>query len=226
MKVNQTLKLLATVTLLAAALPAHAEEWRGRNPGDRGAAPQRAAVTPAPAPTPAFTQRGLRRAEPPVAASQGRPAFAPGSVGPVVHTRAALPEHRPVYRDYRPAFVPPVIVQRPVVVTRPVYVPAPVYYPEPAPVYYPPSTPAYYPSAANAPAYYPEPVAYPEPAPVYQPEPAPVYYPERDARPNVPGAVGGAVIGGVIGNAVGHGDARGITTAIGALIGGLIGSGL
>jgi hypothetical protein len=208
MKVNHTLKLLATVTLIAAALPAHADEWRGRNMGDRGVAPQRAAV-----PAPAATQRGFRHADAPAVTTRGRPGFTPA---PVVHPRAAFPEHRPVYRDYRPAYTPPVIVHRPVVVTRPVYVPAPVYYPEPAPVYYPPA----------APAYYPEPVAYPEPAPVYQPEPAPVYYPERDARPNVPGAVGGAVIGGIIGSAVGHGDARGATTAIGAIIGGLIGSGL
>jgi hypothetical protein len=141
MKVNKTLKLLASVTLIAAALPAQADGPNGRDRDGRN-----------------------MRGSAPIA----QPVFR--NTAPVTLERPRSYERDRFERPYavqRPIYAPPpVIVQRPVVVTRPVYVERPVYMP--APVYYPAPAPAYYPEPVaypeSAPAYYPE------PAPVYYPE--------------------------------------------------------
>lgn len=132
MKSTKTLTLLATVTLMAAAFPAHADHQRMH--GARNHAPAHAPVAARHAPPPAVAAAPI--------ASQ-RPAFRHVPTQPqhrpvVSHHPAAM--HRAVFMP--PVFVPPVFVHRPMVIERPYYepaidaeAPAPVYAPEPA--YYP-----------------------------------------------------------------------------------------
>lgn len=136
MKSTKTLTLLATVTLIAAAFPAHADHQRMH--GARNHAPAHAPVAARHAPPPAVAAAPI--------ASQ-RPAF---------RHAPTQPQHRPVVSHHpaamhRAVFMPPVFVHRPMVIERPYYEPA-IYAEAPAPVYAP--EPAYYPESA--------PVAYPD----------------------------------------------------------------